>query len=453
MMPKYGMSRAMLVLFMALLTACGGGSTIEPSSDPAPTSQVEETNSPEPDKNEPKDPVKLILHNGSAGEEEFYERFGAMLQEKFPHVTIEFIRNGTGTTIQDLITQGTIPDIIRTDMPTIMSGYLDLELGEDMMPYVEKYNYDLSRFNEVFIEEMLAIGQNGELYGLPVGPYFPQVLYYNKDLFDKFGVDYPTDGMTWDEVYELARTMTREEDGVEYRGFSTNPAAVLRDNPLSLPILDPHEDGLADMEQWRALFQNLLRFYQIPGNPIGDDNSKESLAFSGGNVAMQINQHSVYLTIPPEINWDIAAYPLMEGAPEVMAQRGPAYYSLTSQSKHKELAFEIIMEMLSDEIQMEDSKRGIPTTLNNEAIKKELGTGHPIYSGKNMGAINVYPPVSYAPKRERDKVEVAGIRQQVILYETFVELAQGAITDVNTALNKVDELLKQEIENRKQGLN
>lgn len=34
-------------------------------------------------------------------------------------------------------------------------------------------------------------------------------LYYNKDLFDKFGVSYPKDGMTWDEVLELNRQLDK----------------------------------------------------------------------------------------------------------------------------------------------------------------------------------------------------------------------------------------------------
>lgn len=440
---------ALLGSVLVALTACSGGNggvaTPTESSPPPDASQQQV----EDDK--PKDPITLLIHGGGVSEEEFRERFGPVLEEQFPHITVDYMQNGTGTSVKDLVTQGTIPDIVRTDVPTLISNYLDLDLGEDLRPYVEKHSYDLARFNEVFVEEIVDLAGSDELYGLPVPPFFPQVLYYNKDLFDKFGVDYPTDGMTWDQVYELAKTMTRSEDGVQYRGFSFNPSASLRDNPFSQPILDPSQDQLADAEQWRVIFQNFLRFYQLPGNNIAENNSAESNEFGKGHVAMQLNQHSVYLKIPEEINWDIVSYPLMEGAPELMAQRGPAYFSLTKQGQHKEEAFEVIMAMLSEEVQMQDSLKGIPTTLVNEEIKSALGTEHPTYSQKNMDAINFYEPVPYTPKRAESLAEVPGAVQQKLLQETFFELANGTI-DINTALRQLDEKLKQEVENVKQGL-
>ena len=57
---------------------------------------------------------------------------------------------------------------------------------------------------------------NGDVYGLPYdfGPY---IIYYNKDLFDKHGVEYPTSSMTWDEFLEKCRALTGDGD----YGFAT----------------------------------------------------------------------------------------------------------------------------------------------------------------------------------------------------------------------------------------
>jgi multiple sugar transport system substrate-binding protein len=51
---------------------------------------------------------------------------------------------------------------------------------------------------------------NGELYGLPFRKD-NNLIFYNKDLFDAAGVEYPTDGMTFDEYIDLAREMTSGE--------------------------------------------------------------------------------------------------------------------------------------------------------------------------------------------------------------------------------------------------
>ncbi|GAA3408223.1 ABC transporter substrate-binding protein [Paenibacillus hodogayensis] len=396
----------------------------------------------------PKEPYTMRILAAGVKAEEFDERFRDTLKKKFPHITVEYYAGAKGSTINDLIASGNTPDLIRTDVPTLVSGYLDLGLGFDLNEFVKNAKYDLNRFNKVFIDEILDVGRTGALYGLPVPPYFPQALYYNKDLFDKFGVAYPKDGMTWDELYELAKKMTRVDGGVIYRGFSSHPTNLLRDNPFSLPILDPKADKLADPARWTTLFNNLKRFYEIPNNTIESTAALDSQAFAKGNVALMTNQHSVYLVLPPELNWDLVSYPIMEGAPKLMPQRGPAYWSITGTSKHKEDAFEMIMTMLSDELQMEDSRKGITTTLSSTEVQKALGKGHPVYSKKNMDAINAYPPIPYTQKRQAGLTDIPGVTQQNLLSQSFVDVAQGK-TDVNTALRDLDEKLKAELAKQK----
>ncbi|MEF3305732.1 ABC transporter substrate-binding protein [Paenibacillus sp. GYB003] len=429
-----------LTMMALLVSACGGqgngsGGGSASGSDKKPEEK-------------PKDPYTMVVFTSGVSEKEFNDRFSETLKKKFPHVTIEYIMSGKGQTLADLVAANKIPDIIRIDVPTLQTGYLDYKIGYDMSELVKKYKYDLNRFNKVFIDEIIDAGGTGALYGLPVPPYFPQALYYNKDLFDKFGVAYPKDGMTWDELYELAKKMTRVDGGTVYRGFSANPVNTLRDNVLSLPILDPNVDGLADSGKWTTLFQNLLRFYQIPNNTIENTSSLEDKAFNKGNVALMTNQHNIYLVIPPEVNWDLVSYPKFKDGPDLMPQRGPAYWSITNASKHKDEAFEMIMEMLSDESQLADSKRGIPTTLNNPEIAKVLGQSDPIYSKKNMNAINVYKPANYTPKRKQGLTTVPGATQQNLVGNAFIEVAQGK-KDINTALREVDEKLKQELEKEK----
>ncbi|SDX54311.1 ABC transporter substrate-binding protein [Litoreibacter albidus] len=53
--------------------------------------------------------------------------------------------------------------------------------------------------------ETLAL--DGAVYGLPFRTDF-WILYYNKDLFDAAGVDYPSNDMTWSQFDEKARAVT-----------------------------------------------------------------------------------------------------------------------------------------------------------------------------------------------------------------------------------------------------
>ncbi|GAA3402900.1 ABC transporter substrate-binding protein [Paenibacillus hodogayensis] len=394
------------------------------------------------------EPIALSIFTDGVSKEEFDKRFRGALEKKYPHITIRYQTSSVGNKMADLVARGETPDIIRTDIPALRIGYLDFNLGFDLTPLVTKYKYDLSRFNLAFIQEIKDYTRDGKLYGLPVPPYFPNVLYYNKDLFDKFGVPYPNDGMTWDEVYELSKKMTRTDAGKPIRGFSANVTGMLRDNPFSLPILDPEKDQLADPDKWRSIFANLQRFYDVPGNAYPDTAAEDMAMFGKGNAALSANLHSVYLTIPPEINWDIVSLPTMEGAPKRVSQRGPAYWSISETSKHKEEAFQVVMEMLSDDIQMEDSRQGLPTTLNDKAVQDALGSGNAIYKTKNMKAVSYYPPTDPTPKRKPGLIDVPLGNQQASVIAAYLDVVSGK-SDMNTSLRQLDEKLKKLLEEQK----
>lgn len=432
MIQKIGFKTVMLGSVLAL-SACGAAGTTSSSPEAGPPKET------------PKEPYTLLVYTNGVKKEEFDSRYKAMLDKKFPHITIKYVQAAKGSLITDLLAQKEVPDLMRIDNPTLHTDYLDLGLGLDLTPFVQKYKYDLKRFEQVFLNEIVETGRTGELYGLPVPPYFPMVLYYNKSLFDKFGVPYPKDGMSWDEIYDLAKRMTRTEGGTVYRGFNMNTVAALRDNVYSLPILDPKADRLAEPEKWLSMFNNYLRFYQIPGNAILNTSAKETNVFTEGKVALSFNQYSPYLTIPPELEWDMVSNPAMAGAPKKMSQRGPAYWAITKQSKHQDEAFQIIMEMLSDDLQMEDSKRGFTTTLINKEVQNALGSGSPVMSSKNNKAIYFYEPASYTPKRQPGSADVPGGTQQNLMAQSFIDVASG-INDANTGLRGLEEKLKQEID-------
>lgn len=453
--------RKIMMLLVALslilvLAACGSGSNDGASSDPAPAPSTNTSNSGGTDsgsnneKNEepekPKEPYTMVIYSNSGFQPaDFDHMFRERIEEKFPHITFEYIMRQTGATIQDLAATGNIPDIIRTDIPTLKADFIDMGLAYDMTDLVNKYNYDLDQFEDSFVQEIIDYVGTGELYGIPVPPYYGLVLYYNKGLFDAFGVEYPRDGMTWDEVYELAKVMTRSDGDQMYRGFNSHHNSVLRDNQLSHPILDPEKDGLADMDTWAKIFQNLKRFYDIPGNQPAADHSAESNQFNEGNVALYAFQFNMHYEIDENIDWDLVSYPLMEGAPKVGGQRGPAYWSITQQSEHKDEAMEVIMEMLHRDNQLRLSKEGVPTVLKDEEVRKALGSENPKYIGKNTMALYYHPAAEPTPKRKPGLVDVPGRTQELILRTAFWEVVTEG-KDINTALREADEKLKQELE-------
>ncbi|MFN8458326.1 MAG: extracellular solute-binding protein [Anaerolineae bacterium] len=59
----------------------------------------------------------------------------------------------------------------------------------------------------------------GQTYLCPVNTG-SVIMYYNKDVFDLFGVDYPKEGWTYEDFKEMVIKMSGEKDGKPYYGFA-----------------------------------------------------------------------------------------------------------------------------------------------------------------------------------------------------------------------------------------
>lgn len=100
-------------------------------------------------------------------------------------------------------------DVFYAKDPTMYGG---LVLRKQIIPMdelMERDGIDLDAYGGNL--EFITIDE--QLYGIPYRADF-WVLYYNKDVFDRFGVDYPTNDMTWPEYRQLAKKLTQGE-GVE----------------------------------------------------------------------------------------------------------------------------------------------------------------------------------------------------------------------------------------------
>lgn len=430
-------SSLIVLLLVALLSACSGSgtNTTTPGVDAPKATE------------KPPEPIELKIHAFGVSEEEFNKRFKDALQKKFPYITIKWLKStGPQSTIEEIIATGEIPDIIRGLSSTVQTRYLNLDLGYDMNELVKKYKYDLSRFNPIFIKGFMDLtAQNGELYGLPVSPFFSRVLYYNKDLFDKFGQPYLKDGMTWDEVYEVAKKLTRVEDGVTYRGFSANVSSLLTYNEYSLSTLDPAKDELSNFDTWKKILNNYMRFYQIPNNEIRPTLAEEGALFQKGNVGIHADIFSPYLDLSMLKNWDMVSIPIIDGAPKKIGIFPPGYLMITKQSKHKDEAFKVIMEMLSDEVQMKDSRNGFLPTVANKGMMDVLGQDSAAYKGKNMKAVGYYELAPLRPTRAKGMTVIETNTADALMRDAFLNSALGK-DDVNTALRKADDLLRKQVE-------
>ncbi|WP_282941399.1 extracellular solute-binding protein [Paenibacillus sp. RC67] len=370
---KLGTASLAAALLSTVVTACSSG------TDSAATAPKEA-----PAVKDSKEPVELVVYNASnstATAEAFMDSdIGKEIKAKFPQVTIKFIATGKGTTPNELIVSGQAVDLVLCSVFSFPS-LADTQLLFDMSELIKKNRYDLNRLGPNTVEFQKQFG--GGIYGFPVSSA-PTALFYNKDIFDKFGVPYPKDGMTWDETYELAKKMTRTDAGTTYYGFATRYPFMYNTNQLSLSYYNPTTQNVqVTDDKFKLFMENFTRFSQIPGN----DKVNTDMFGKEKNVAMMAYQIGRW----DFDSWDMVSLPTFKEAPGIGPQDYATYMNISSTSKNKDLAFEILTALTSDEYQMKISKAGtLPVVTTPEVIKafgqSADGSNGRNFKGKNVGA-------------------------------------------------------------------
>jgi multiple sugar transport system substrate-binding protein len=124
------------------------------------------------------------------------------------------------TKLNTLVAGGTPPDIFAMDAPL----YLDWQSRGallNLQPYIDKVPGFLDGFYPQTLE---AYKLEDGYYGLP-RDFQTIVLFYNKDMFDAAGIDYPTDAWTYDDLRGVAKKLTldKNNDGkIDQYGFWTD---------------------------------------------------------------------------------------------------------------------------------------------------------------------------------------------------------------------------------------
>ncbi|NOU96818.1 extracellular solute-binding protein [Paenibacillus sp. LMG 31456] len=378
-------------------------------------------------------------------EEVFEKQIGQFVRKKFPDITIKHVHwDNPGRQYQDLIAAGTIPDIIidNTRM-NVQRWIIDNDLQYDMRDLIKKYNFDTSRLNPAHMAQMSNMTKEGKIYGLPYNNN-DFVLFYNKDIFDKFGVEYPKDGMTYDEAYEKAKKLTRVEGEITYKGFSQNPGHYMNYNQLSLSPLSQTEDKASmNTPEWRKVVDNLRRFYDIPANQF---DTVEIFA-SKGNIAMAVATVDHLVSFHEQnknLNFDIVAAPSFSDVPDTRYQ--PNLYSMyiTKQSTKKDLAFQVMASLLSDEHQIELAKEGVLVPVESKEVQQAFGQNLPQMRGKNTKAI-FHGKTAMPPAARAEGV----LWYDVPMQNVFAPLIFKESKDSATALRMIEEQSTKGLETKK----
>ena len=337
------------------------------------------------------EPVTLTMSVwGSLADQEAYQARLDMAKELFPNITVELLYtpDDYDQRIQTMMAGGDAPDIIQ-----VAEAVHGFSSRGQLLPLDELIGSAGLDMAARFGTNHLQYQYEGAQYAVP-DRGGAMIVYYNTDMFDAAGLEYPTADWTWDDFLAAAQALTvKDGDTVSQYGFAAggwwpwwtsfiyqNGGALLDEN--GAPVFNSPE-----VTEALQMYNDLVYTYGVAPSPedyanLGT-NSPDPL-FAQGKVAMIMTGFwdIAWRREVPDLDWDIA--PVWQNAERGTVSFGSGL-AVSSASEHPEEAFQIIEFLTGEQAQTEIVARGQDAPANVAVLQSPL-----FLSGETFANRDIY---------------------------------------------------------------
>ncbi|MBP5383653.1 MAG: sugar ABC transporter substrate-binding protein [Lachnospiraceae bacterium] len=202
-------------MVLATLAGCGGGNAAatdapapaaEPAAEeaPAPEAEAPETTEAEAPASELQGELHYAYWHDALGP--YLEECKAKFEAANPGVTIVLEPTSWGeywTKLETAASGGAVADVFQLNGPNI-GKYASAGVIVPIDELLKTSDIDLSNYPEALINLYTV---DNQLYGVAMD-YDTIGLWYNKELFDAAGMEYPNENWTWDDMADAAKKLT-----------------------------------------------------------------------------------------------------------------------------------------------------------------------------------------------------------------------------------------------------
>lgn len=215
---------------------------------------------------------------------------------------------------------------------------------------IDRFDVDMEGLFGKYAE---FVQYDGSYYGIPCRANV-KYWFYNKDIFDELGLEYPQDGWTWDEYFALADQITEMSD---YYGTSTNAhTGMWSYNGLMQGGQTFDEDGNFIMYDDPYLLDAMYQYKRMDDEGVKPSfvsmrsrNSYISTEFLSGNCAMAEGFPYILrdMRLPDQFPFDfevgVVTPPVNEPGDTCYTCGGVQFLAINPGSEHKEEAFQAMV--------------------------------------------------------------------------------------------------------------
>lgn len=258
--------------------------------------------------------IKFMNFSSSGGNEKYLDEWKETFEKQNPDIKVEIETVGFGdyfTKLATVIAGGNAPDVFELNYENFTT-YASKGVLYNLSDLINMSKYDLSVINKNALQ---AFQLRETQYGLPYS-FSTVVLIYNKDLFDKAGVSYPTNEWTWDDVLYAAQKI--RELGIMtfgiyqpitfnelYKMVQQNNGNLLNEDGTAFTVNRPE-----NVETLQYMVDRVIKYNVMPTDAqlagMGDWD-----LFMSGRVGMLVTGSWAFPTFKENIDfdWDIVVEP------------------------------------------------------------------------------------------------------------------------------------------------
>ena len=329
---------------------------------------------------------------GSPDEIVTHQKVADAYMAKNPNVKITLWTQAWGdyfTKLQTLFTANdptTIPDVF---FLSPVPGYAAKGVLKNLDPLIKSSGMDLSDY---WPGAVASTSYKGSVYGFPrdIGI---EVLYYNKDDFDKAKLAYPTDSWTWDDLSKAAKALTVKdasgrtsrfglamEGGKYFDWAGANGGLILDDmfNPTTCKLSDPK--SVAGIDFFAGMMNNGIAWRDADLSQSGGDQT----VFLADQASMFIqNASRVPALNAAKINYDIAPVPTAPGGGRSAGSSNGAAWVMSNVTTKPDAAWAFLQFLQSP-----TGGQAVYFSTGDSFPPTKSGANSPVFLAKDRGPAN-----------------------------------------------------------------
>lgn len=336
---------------------------------------------------------------GSESEVSILKPVLADFEKNNPDIKVDFmhIPQNYFQKIHLLFASNTAPDVV-----FINNHYLPIYARAGVLEDLSD-EFDYEKFYPVSVD---ALSFDGKVYAVP-RDVSNLVIFYNKNIFDKYEVSYPDKNWTLEDLLKTSQKLTHLPD-VFGISFEEEPLFYLP-YLMSFGVKDFSDFDNFQMQKGLKFYGDLRNKYHVA--PRKEESASATMAqmFLQGKVAMHLSGRWLVPKYREEAKfaWDVVRFPDVNGKSSVPADASG--WAVSKTSKHKQEAYKLVKYLSSKDSSDKFTSSGliVPARVDSANSKVFLDGENPQNSKEFLSIIETSSktPVSVDFKKVLDEMK------------------------------------------------